>query len=162
MLERIKLVNSTLITKNSNFIKLILKKLEEYENKKLGQATFVHGDPVFSNIIKNTSDNIKFIDPRGGYLSKFSIFGDKFYDYSKVYQSLLGYHQIINNKSLNNTYVAELKQYYEKLIINTFGVERLKHIKVITSSLYVSLIPLHHQKHQEQMLYVAKKIVRSI
>ena len=56
---------------------------------------------ILHPLIEETSDKIKFIDPRGGYLSKFSIYGDKFYDYSKVYQSLLGYHQILNNKSLS-------------------------------------------------------------
>ena len=162
MLERIQLINSFLIKKNNNLIKFILKKLEEYENQKLGEATFVHGDPVFSNIIINNSDNIKFIDPRAGYLSKFSVFGDKFYDYSKVYQSLLGYHQIINNKSLNVAYIEELKRYYEQRLIDTFGIEKFKYIKIITSSLYISLIPLHHQKYQEQMLNVAKKIISSL
>jgi tRNA A-37 threonylcarbamoyl transferase component Bud32 len=52
----------------------------EHEINNYGETTIIHGDPVFSNIIKKESNNIKFIDPRGGYLSKFTIFGDKFYD----------------------------------------------------------------------------------
>lgn len=162
MQKRIKLINPSLIKKNKKLLKIIFEKLKEYEKRNLGEASFVHGDPVFSNIIKETSGKIKFIDPRGGYLSKFSIYGDKFYDYSKVYQSLLGYHQILNNKSLSNDYVDRLIKYYEEIIINNFGKKKLEYIKIITASLYVSLIPLHNNKYHDQMMKLAKKVVSSI
>ena len=50
----------------------------------------------FSNIIVNTDDKIKLIDPRG-YFGKSYIYGIKEYDYSKLIFALSGYDEF-NNK----------------------------------------------------------------
>jgi capsule biosynthesis phosphatase len=161
-LERLKLLDSKTRKKNNFFFKTIVKCLEEYEINNYGKTSIVHGDPVFSNIIKKEANNIKFIDPRGGYLSKFTIYGDKFYDYSKVYQSLTGYHQIINNKILNSNYLDELINYFENFFVKNFGIDKLKYIKIITTSFYITLIPFHNKKYKEKMISNAKKIFKTI
>ena len=40
--------------------------------------------------------------------------------------------------------------------------KKLEYIKIITASLYVSLIPLHNNKYHDQMMKLAKKVIRSI
>lgn len=59
--------------------------------------TPIHGDPTFSNTLIN--DNLKacFIDPRG-YFSKPGIFGDPWYDFSKVYYSAVGGYDAFNRR----------------------------------------------------------------
>ena len=157
---RIKEISRTDRFNNSLFFSRIIKELNNYEKSNEAEASIIHGDPVFSNIIKEEGDNIKFIDPRGGHLSSFSIYGDKFYDYAKVYQSLTGYHQIINDKNLQDVFVDKLVSEYKKIIINNFGKSSLKKIKLITASLYVGLIPFHDNKYSHKFIFLAKNIFK--
>lgn len=56
----------------------------------------MHGDPVFTNVLINSQGKLKFIDMRGALGDgNITIKGDVFYDYGKVYQSLLGYDLIL-------------------------------------------------------------------
>ena len=61
----------------------------------------IHGDPVFTNILINEYDEIKFIDMRGLVGDKLTIYGDWLYDWSKIYQSLIGYDHILLGKEIN-------------------------------------------------------------
>ena len=47
-----------------------------YEESQLGHPTVIHGDPVFTNILINEYDEIKFIDMRGSLGDKITIYGD--------------------------------------------------------------------------------------
>ena len=42
---------------------------------------------------------------RGKIANKATILGDKFYDYAKLYQSLIGYDFILNDKSISFSYI---------------------------------------------------------
>jgi capsule biosynthesis phosphatase len=103
-----------------------------------GQKGVIHGDPVFTNIFQTKTD-IKFIDMRGKLGDELSIYGDIYYDFSKVYQSLLGYDFIINDIELDNVYVDKLIKHFE----SHFLLEELNNIKLITASLFFTLLPLH-------------------
>jgi hypothetical protein len=108
----------------------------------------IHGDPVFTNVFKTKTD-IKFIDMRGKLGDELSIYGDIYYDFSKVYQSLLGYDFIINDIELDNVYTDKLIKYFE----SKFLPEELKKIKLITASLFFTLIPLHSYSEERNNKY---------
>jgi capsule biosynthesis phosphatase len=81
-------------------------------------SSMIHGDFWFSNIILTYDDNYKFIDMKGQVDDILTINGDIYYDYGKLYQSILGYDLIINNQDLNlnskeiNNYINEMKQFF--------------------------------------------------
>lgn len=130
--------------KNSKVVyKTILNKLLEYENLNKGCKSIIHGDFVFSNILF-IKDNIKLIDMRGKIGNQLTIYGDKFYDYAKLYQSLIGYDFILNNKSISFSYINTYVKSFESKFITLYGEEQLEYLKFLTSSLLFTLIPLHN------------------
>jgi capsule biosynthesis phosphatase len=124
----------------------ILEFLVDYEKNEKGLIGLIHGDTVFSNIIITENDDFKFIDMRGKLGDELSIVGDIFYDYSKIFQSIIGYDEILLNENVSNKYRSSLIKIFNKFIIDNFGEERLYDIKMITNSLLFSLIPLHNDE----------------
>lgn len=108
-----------------------------------GQVSVVHGDPVFSNCIMNEFGQFKFIDMRGLQGDKETIFGDKWYDYGKVYQSLIGYDEILLDKTVRIDYRDKMVATFVKFVEDKFGRDVMQRIKMITNSLLFTLIPLH-------------------
>jgi hypothetical protein len=84
-------------------------------------------------------NNVKMFDMRGLLGDTITHYGDKYYDYAKIYQSLIGYDEIILNKSVSED--------YRNLFINEFKMfmseTQFENIKKITNSLVFSLLPLH-------------------
>lgn len=140
------------------FYNKIKNDLKKYENQELGKIGIIHGDPVFTNVLKNQKDKITFIDMRGRLGDENSIYGDIFYDYAKVYQSIIGYEFILLNKKTDISYQKKIIDFYEEYIINKFGKKRLEYIKLITSSLLLSLIPLHGFKNHKEYIQLSKNI----
>ena len=118
-------------------------KLTEYAEKNQGQCGIIHGDPVFSNILIDKFGKIKLIDPRGVLGDKATIYGDIFYDYAKVYQSLLGYDEVMQNKSVSAEYREKMIKILFNFIEREYNIIAVKNIKTIANSLLFSLIPLH-------------------
>ena len=120
--------------KNSKLIyDKILKNLNEYEMYGKGYKSVIHGDFVFSNIILNDS-SIKLIDMRGKIANKVTILGDKFYDYAKLYQSLIGYDFILNNKSISFSYIDTYIKSFESKFVSMYDEEQLKYLKSLILS----------------------------
>lgn len=119
--------------------------LENYKQTNSGFMCVIHGDPVFTNIFLTDTYTIKFIDMRGKQGDTLTIFGDRNYDYSKIYQSLTGYDAILHDKTLPNN-MGELLAYFEN-----FMGSKMKWIYLITASLYYTLIPLHINESKEQI-----------
>jgi capsule biosynthesis phosphatase len=117
----------------------LVEKLTNYENKSLGYSSTIHGDPVFTNILK-TETGIKFIDMRGKLGDELTLEGDMYYDFAKIYQSIIGYDFILNDIEIDNIYINKFKTHFESKFIDP---DSIKHIKVITASLLFSLLPLH-------------------
>ena len=141
---------------NANNIFIALNdRLREYENNELGEIGVIHGDPVFTNIFI-TETGIKFIDPRGSIGSKLSIFGDIYYDFAKIYQSILGYDFILNDLDLRTEYQNDLRLKFE----SHFSPEEMSKIRLITASLIFSLLPLHKKIDHKTDRYI--KIVKSL
>jgi capsule biosynthesis phosphatase len=111
------------------------KKLRKYKSGKIG---VIHGDPVFTNIIQ-TRDKLKFIDMRGKLGDNLSLHGDIYYDFAKIYQSIIGYDFILNDVEIDNVYINSFIEFFE----NNFTKTEFENIKIITASLLFSLIPLH-------------------
>ena len=124
--------------------------LQKYEEQKRGKISCIHGDPVFSNIIINQYEKIKFIDMRGKIGNKYTIYGDWLYDWAKIYQSLIGYDEILVNKEIDKEYKSEMIKMFENLFIEWFSNEDLNNLKLITNSLLFSLIPLHNNDKCEK------------
>jgi capsule biosynthesis phosphatase len=115
----------------------------DYENKNFGKIGAIHGDPVFSNIIIDKENKINFIDMRGVLGKDLCIFGDIFYDYAKVFQSIIGYDFIFLDKNLNLEYQKECINIFDNFILNKYDNIILHNIKMITNTLLFTLIPLH-------------------
>jgi capsule biosynthesis phosphatase len=128
---------------SDNIYEDIYNKLQEYEKNNLGQIKVIHGDPVFTNILINEFGKIKFIDMRGKLGNKLTIYGDWLYDWAKLYQSLIGYDEILEDKYVNSDYKNILINYFVELFVNRFSENDFDNLKLITKSLLFSLIPLH-------------------
>ncbi len=124
--------------------KKLLKFCDDYEKEQKGIITVIHGDPVFTNILITHSGKIKFIDMRGKLGEKKTIYGDCMYDWAKVYQSLMGYDEILQNTVVESTYKKKIINHFTQFIITKFGKETFTNIQFITASLFFSLIPLHN------------------
>ena len=90
----------------------ILENLElNYEPK---IVPIIHGDFWFSNIILQYNDEIKLIDMKGQVYDTLTLNGDMYYDYGKLFQSIIGYDIILNNNILDITYINIMKEYFLK------------------------------------------------
>jgi hypothetical protein len=144
--------------KNADRIyKKLEKELTNYESTKQGQFGIIHGDPVFSNVLMDKIGNIKLIDPRGTLGNQTSIYGDIFYDYAKIYQSLIGYDEVMQNKTISDTYRTELIDDFTLFIDNNFCENTMKNIVTITNSLLFTLLPLHDNDKCKDYFSLIKK-----
>jgi hypothetical protein len=93
---------------------------------------------------------------RGKVGEHITVFGDRYYDYAKIYQSLIGYDEIHEEKKVNNEYRDLLILTFNKFITDKFGSDKLKYIKIITNSLLFTLIPLHNDEKCEAYFNLIK------
>lgn len=121
----------------------IRTQLLDYENKDLGKMSVIHGDTVMTNILINNFGKIKFIDMRGKIDNQLSICGDWLYDWAKLYQSLIGYDEILQDKKISESYKTILINEFTDYFIKMYSVEAFNNLKTITKSLLFTLIPLH-------------------
>jgi capsule biosynthesis phosphatase len=115
----------------------------------------IHGDPVFTNVLQ-TEQGLKFIDMKGKIDGELTIIGDAYYDLAKVYQSILGYDFILNDIELDNIYIDEFRNVFEGL----FEEKGLRIIKIITASLFFTLMPLHTEDQDKFAKYF--KIINTL
>ena len=105
----------------------ILNGLEENYSPQL--SNLIHGDFWFSNIILTYDDNYKLIDMKGQVDNILTLNGDIYYDYGKLYQSILGYDLILNGLEIDYVYVNKMKQYFlEKCQSLDLNLEYLKYV----------------------------------
>ena len=124
--------------------------LQNYEKENQGKIKLIHGDPVFSNILINSYDKIKFIDMRGKLDNKLTILGDWLYDWAKIYQSIIGYDFILLDKELEIEYINKMKTFFKNEFISRYSEKDFKNIELITNSLLFTLIPLHNNEKCEK------------
>jgi len=121
----------------------LLKELEAYEEEKRGFCTMIHGDPVMTNIIINQFGKIKLIDMRGRLGETLSIRGDETYDWAKLYQSLVGYDEMLQGRIVGTPYRQQLLDVFWKNLTLLCPHISPTDVKLVTNSLLFSLIPLH-------------------
>lgn len=98
----------------------------------------IHGDFWFSNILLDYDDNFKCLDMKGQVDGELTLNGDIYYDYGKLYQSILGYDLVINNCYPNNNsasynYIEKIKKYFiNKCIAKGLNIQ---YLEAVTHSL---------------------------
>ena len=107
-------------------------------------SPMIHGDFWFSNIILTYEYKYKCIDMRGIIDNIQTLNGDIYYDYGKLYQSILGYDIVLNNKNNDNSndyneYKSSMKTYF----INKCHSKGLNinYLKYVTKGLVFGTIP---------------------
>jgi capsule biosynthesis phosphatase len=128
---------------NQYIYNTLIKYFIKYENDNKGIYGVIHGDAVFSNCIIDQNNNFKFIDMRGKINKTHTIYGDILYDYAKIYQSLIGYDEILLDKILPNDYKSNFINIFVSFVKKNIGDEYVDIIKMITNNLLFTLIPLH-------------------
>ena len=74
----------------------------------------IHGDFWFSNILLTYDNKYKLIDMKGMLDNILTLNGDIYYDYGKLYQSILGYDLVLNGIKLDNEYISNMKDIFLK------------------------------------------------
>ena len=146
LINRYKNYDYSLFENSENMYESLLLKLQYYEKNNLGIKKVIHGDPVFTNIIINNYGKIKFIDMRGKLGNKLTIYGDWLYDWAKIYQSIIGYDEILLSKFIDNKYKENIIDIFKKYFIDKFSEKDFENLKIITKSLIFTLIPLHNNE----------------
>lgn len=75
--------------------------------------------------------------------NQLTIYGDWLYDWTKLYQSLIGYDKILENKVINLDYKKELIDFFKNYFINKYSQKDFENLELVTNSLLFTLIPLH-------------------
>ena len=136
------------------------KELKEIEKQR--PLLFGHGDLCFNNIlIEPISGSIKLIDPKADSIGDKKIgYVDPFYDLAKLNHSFrCFYDSIVNNmffiSSKNNQYVLKIYKsfnydvanfYFQKIFLENLIDKEI--LRILTSNLFLSMIPLHKDDEQ--------------
>jgi len=146
LINRYKNFDYSIFENSKSIYESILVKLQFYEKNNLGKKKVIHGDSVFTNIIINKYDKIKFIDMRGKVGDKLTIYGDWLYDWAKIYQSIIGYDEILLSTIIDTNYKKNIIHIFKKYFIDNFSETDFNNLKIITKSLIFTLIPLHNNE----------------
>jgi hypothetical protein len=87
---------------------------------------------------------------KGKMGSELTIYGDWLYDWAKLYQSLIGYDNILLNKEINIEYQKSIIEFFKDNFISLYSENDFQNLKMITKSLLFSLIPLHDNNNCQQ------------
>lgn len=113
----------------------IIANLRTYDGA-MEPVEIIHGDFWFSNLLFTYEDQIKCIDMRGQISGKLTLQGDRYYDYGKMYQSILGYDLILNEIDIS----PQWKEYQSQMEIHFWkhigkrGMN-MKYTQTVTKSL---------------------------
>ena len=83
-------------------------------NESAELVPLIHGDFWFSNILFTYQDTFVFIDMKGQVDDVLSLGGDKYYDYGKLLQSIVGYDLILNGCHVSPLYIETMKEWFYK------------------------------------------------
>lgn len=154
-IERMQMYDYTKYGLTHNFVERMINELKRIESKGFHNV-LIHGDCVFSNVIIDNAGEIKFVDMRGLVGDVYTPYGMDLYDYAKIYQSLIGYDEIMMDKRMKISYKDSLISFFENTIPKNF----IEDIKIVTASLLFSLIPLHNEVDKfEKYIILGKKLI---
>lgn len=131
--------------------------------------TVIHGDLCLSNILYDRRNRIiRLIDPRGTF-GVFDIYGDPRYDLAKLSHSIEGDYDFLSN-GLFDAYWEDdafyfrpqlekrherIKEIFRARLLNPKRVEYWP-VKLIESLLFLSMVPLHADRHRSQLAFLAR------
>ena len=61
-------------------------------------------------------DQIKIFDPKGSVMNIYTTNGDRYYDYAKLYQSIIGFDLFLEDISVQDQYYIYIREYFEKYV----------------------------------------------
>lgn len=120
-----------------------------------------HGDLCFSNIMYKYG-SMKLIDPRGEY------YGNELYDMAKLMHSVIyGYDFIdaelytVSDDDPDDIVIYDdgkemVKEIFMEYLERNYDEDSIRSIRIITASLFLSMIPLHYHNPTNQKLYYRK------
>lgn len=127
----------------------------------------IHGDLCFANImIDSNLSFVKVIDPRGKF-GQYDIYGDSRYELAKLFHSVDGKYDFIikdlfevdyNLEDASMMYkIQDRKREFDlyKVFLNVFKADigdDIKKIELIEALLFISMIPLHNESKNHQMV----------
>jgi hypothetical protein len=151
---------------SSRLYGIIQKHLTDYtENDRAMRSKVIHGDPVFTNILLTKTNTIKMIDMRGSLGDIVTMQGDALYDLGKVYQTITGYDFLLHNEQIteqDRIYCEELQEVFWTFVTENYPSVSCDDIKMISASLYFSLIPLHDKCKRPIFFEQCRKVVDSM
>jgi hypothetical protein len=103
--------------------------LQKYYGKMpiFSTADYIHGDLWFSNIMIDFNGSIKLLDMKGRVDTVLTTAGDIYYDYGKLYQSILGYDAALYDDSVCQDYTQNTRTKFEQWATkNKIDLECLK------------------------------------
>lgn len=129
--------------------------------------SIIHGDLCFANImVDNNFSFIKLIDPRGKF-GTYDIYGDARYELAKLFHSVDGKYDFIikdlfkvdydiENSRVDYKITDRVRDYdlyklFTEVFKNEIG-DNLKKIELIEALLFLSMIPLHGESFEHQMV----------
>ncbi|PKB53209.1 capsular biosynthesis protein [Clostridium sp. HMb25] len=133
----------------------------------IDEFNIIHGDLCFTNImVDNNFSFIKLIDPRGKFGS-YDLYGDFRYELAKLFHSVDGKYDYIikdlftidydlEHRKINFQISTRVKTYelYD-VLLTVFQKEvgnNLKKIELIEALLFLSMIPLHKESFNHQLV----------
>ena len=166
------LLNSETITINQkNYLGIypclnkLKRSIEKICNESDQFVSIIHGDPAFSNILFSPRTQIiRFIDPRGNFDID-TIYGDNRYDIAKLRHCYHGrYDEIINDMfSVNEKGDSINYMFYKNGDSSIFDnivskKYNLDDIELIEGLLFISMLPLHNDYPDRQLVFFARGI----
>jgi len=159
-------------SKKYNPLNYYITKIESLYNKlivgKIPYLTIIHGDLCLANILYDPKNRIiKVIDPRGKF-GRYTIYGDFRYELAKLSHSFNGnYESIINdsffieykeNKIDYRFFLSDkqntISQMFNKRLLKEYP-EHIDAINFIESLLFLSMLPLHKDHKERQLVMLA-------
>eukprot|EP00742_Colponemidia_sp_Colp-10_P003597 GILJ01003829.1.p1 GENE.GILJ01003829.1~~GILJ01003829.1.p1 ORF type:complete len:812 (+),score=126.85 GILJ01003829.1:47-2437(+) len=145
------------------FYKRLMFWLEKYEREDRGAwGHVIHGDGVFTNAILRASadggSRVCWVDMKGALGATHTLNGDVFYDWSKIFQSLLGYDYILHNlpeplEKAESPYTTRLREHFFTRFRSWFGDEQLWWTLMLTSQFMLALLPQHLDTPKESVQF---------
>jgi choline kinase len=160
--NKIKYINNEKV--DSIFI--ILKKIN-WDYLSNGDFAYFHGDPQPENVIVRNKNKFSMIDWREDFGGN-TKFGDVYYDFGKIYHSLILTQEKIRQKKYYVNYDNQKANYMfskrrnlmkyliyfeEFLLKNNYDLFK---VKLISALIYLNIAPLHHHPYSDLLFFNGK------